>query len=85
MASEPLGEGGPDLHHFLLGDDTFALMPWLVKPDRRRQLTREERIANYSISIGRRVVNNAFRILASRFRVQQAQWSNGQRLFETLF
>ena len=44
---EPLGPGGPDLHYFLLGDDTFALMPWLVKPHNRRQLTREERIANY--------------------------------------
>ena len=43
---EPLGPGGPDLHYFLLGDDAFALMPWLVKPYRRRQLTREERIAN---------------------------------------
>ena len=28
--SKPLGAGGPDLHYFLLGDDTFALMPWLV-------------------------------------------------------
>ena len=26
-ASEPLGEGGPDLHYFLLGDNSFALMP----------------------------------------------------------
>ena len=29
---EPLGPWGPDLHCFLLGDDAFALMPWLVKP-----------------------------------------------------
>ena len=49
-APEPLGEGGPDLHYFLLGDDAFALMPWMVKPYSRRQLTREERIANYRIS-----------------------------------
>ena len=55
-APKPLGEGGPDLHYFLLDDDAFALMPWMVKPYSRRQLTREERIANYSISKGRRVI-----------------------------
>ena len=55
---EPLGPGGggANLHYFLLGDDTFALVPWLVKPYSRQQLTREERIANYRISSGRRVV-----------------------------
>ena len=36
--------GAPDLHYFLLGDNAFALMPWLVKPYSRRQLTKEERI-----------------------------------------
>ena len=27
---EPMGERGPDLHYFLLGNN--ALMPWMVKP-----------------------------------------------------
>ena len=30
--SELLGPGGPNLHYFMLGDNTFALMPWMVKP-----------------------------------------------------
>ena len=49
---KPLGPGGQIYTTSLLGDDAFALLPWLVKPYSRRQLTREERIANYRISRG---------------------------------
>ena len=66
---EPLGPGGPDLHYFLLGNDAIALIPWLVKPYSRQQLTREERIANYRISRDRKVVENSYGILVQRFRV----------------
>ena len=38
---ESMGPGGPDLYYFLLEDDAFTLIPWLVKPYSRRQLTRD--------------------------------------------
>ena len=72
---KPLGQEGDALNYFLLGDDALALKPCLVKPRRssRRQVTREERIANCRNSRGRRALENAFGILESRFRVLQGK------------
>ena len=27
QSPKPLGEGGPNLHYFVMGEDVFALMP----------------------------------------------------------
>jgi hypothetical protein len=54
--------------YYLVGDDAFPLKEWLLKPFSGRVLTEEERIFNYRLSRARRIVENAFGILANRFR-----------------
>ena len=66
---DPLPNDNQNVPYFFIGDDAFALRPTMMKPYSIRGLTTEQRIFNYRLPRARRVVENAFGILANRFQV----------------
>lgn len=55
--------------HVILGDSAFPLKKYLMKPYARKNQSNEQAVFNYHLSRARRVVENAFGILAWRFRI----------------
>lgn len=63
-----------NLPYVFLGDEAFPLLENLHKPySQKNGLTKEQRIYNYRHCRARRVVENAFGILATRFRVFRSE------------
>lgn len=61
--------GEVQLPAVFVGDDAFPLRPNILKPYSGRKLTYEQRIFNYRLSRARMVVECAFGILSSRWRI----------------
>ncbi|RLU27126.1 hypothetical protein DMN91_000925 [Ooceraea biroi] len=53
----------------LVGDEAFALKTYMMRPFSRKSLTYERRIFNYRLSQARHIIESAFGILASRWRI----------------
>lgn len=60
------------LPYVFVGDEAFALRKDFLKPFSSRELTEERRVFNYRLSRARRVIENVFGIMSSRFRVFSA-------------
>ena len=60
-----------ELPFVFVTDDAFSLKPYLMKPFPFRNQTPHQRIFSYRLSRARRVVENAFGIMAKRFRILQ--------------
>jgi hypothetical protein len=65
----PMYADGPKLPYVIVGDAAFPLKTYLLKPFSYTTEDKCQTIFNYRLSRARRTVENAFGILANRFRV----------------
>lgn len=79
---DPLPHDDEDTPYFFIGDDAFSLTKNFQKPFAHRGLTYEERIYNYRLSRARRIVENAFGILANRFQVKKSIYYSNKCLLD---
>ena len=63
---EPYPNTRQPMPYAMIGDEAFPLRSYLMKPYAQKNLTLPQRKYNYRLSRARRIVENAFGILANR-------------------
>ena len=66
---KPVPGDGVTVSYFIVGDNAFSISMNLMNPFSQRKMNHNERLFNYRLSRARRVVENAFGILAHKFRI----------------
>ena len=65
-------DASPKVHYYILTDDALQPRTWLMNPFSHRTFGLNERIFNYQIRHGRRLVENGFGIAGSRIQMLQS-------------
>lgn len=68
---ECVGKTNTSLPFVFVGDEAFALKKNFMKPFNQRELDHDRKIFNYRLSRARRIIENVFGIMVSRFRIFQ--------------
>ncbi|CAH2097861.1 unnamed protein product [Euphydryas editha] len=71
LPDKPLPGSNDPVPHVLIGDEGFALKPYLMRPFPRAAAVQDQRKTNFNKRLcrARRVVENAFGILAQKWRI----------------
>lgn len=80
----PKEETVEGLNFVFVADDAFALSEHVLKPFPMKNLSNDQKIFNYRLSRARRVVENAFGIMANRFRIFHTAINVGPSKIDTI-
>lgn len=68
-ADSPLPNTNSVFSHYFVGDEAFSLKSYILRPYPGKNLDIQKRIFNYRLARTRRIIENAFGILSSRWRI----------------